>query len=123
MISRPTIPFALVILVPFAASATTIILAVRVLIGGQLVTKGHYLAARTRFRATQPIQFWSEIMLYLFCGTFLLLLGLMLVGHDPRGFTKSSCKAPHAVTVPSSTEKPFLSGARLMTSFAAICRS
>jgi hypothetical protein len=86
MISRLTILFGLVILVPLVASATTIILAVRALMRGQLVTKGRYLPARTIFCATQPVQFWSEIMLYLFCGAFLPLLGLMLVGHDPRWF-------------------------------------
>jgi len=86
MISPRTILFGLVILVPFAASATTIILAVRALMRGQLVTKGRYLPARTIFRAIQSVQFWPEIILYLFCGTFLLLLGLMLVGHDPRWF-------------------------------------
>ncbi|HYK16866.1 MAG TPA: hypothetical protein VEV37_02540 [Bryobacteraceae bacterium] len=83
MISRRTILFGLVILVPFAASATTIILAVRALMRVQPVNKGSYLPARTIFRAIQPVQFWSEI---LFCGTFLLPLGLMLVGHDPRWF-------------------------------------
>ncbi len=77
---------ATIIAVPFVAAALLFVLVMRAVIRGQLESSGRYLPARTICRSAQPIQFWFEVALYCFCGTFLLLMGLMWIGHDPRWF-------------------------------------
>jgi|GEM_PF-6961507 len=83
-LSRPLL--ATLIAIPFAAAALLFVLAIRAVVRGQLLSKGRFLPARTIFRSAQPVQFWVEVALYCFFATFLLLLGLMWVGHDPRWF-------------------------------------
>ena len=77
---------ALLISIPFIASGTILVLLIRALARGQLVTKGRYLPARIIYRDVQPVQYWLEIALYVVCGAFLLLMGLMWTGHDPPWF-------------------------------------
>ena len=89
---------ATIIAIPFVSAALLFVLAIRAVIRGQLISKGRFLRARTIFRSTQPVQFWFEVALYCFCGTFLLLMGLMWVGHDPRWFHQmmlSNAKTAH----------------------------
>ena len=88
-----------IIAIPFLSAALLFVLAIRAVIRGQLISKGRYLPARVIFRSAQPVQFWLELALYCICGAFLLLMGLMWVGHDPRWFHQimlSNAKAARA---------------------------
>lgn len=89
-----------IIAVPFVAAALLFVFAIRAVIRGQLITKGRFLRARTIFRSAQPVQFWLEVVLYCVCGTFLLLMGLMWVGHDPRWFHQIMLGMPKAARAP-----------------------
>ena len=77
---------ALLISIPFIASSAIFVRLIRALARGQLVTKGRYLPALIIYRDAQPVQYWLEITLYVVCGAFLLLMGLMWTGHDPSWF-------------------------------------
>lgn len=99
MDALPRVLLVAIIAVPFVSAALLFVFAIRGVIRGQLTTKGRYLPARAIFRSAQPVQFWLEVSLYCLCGTFLLLMGLMWVGHDPRWFHQmmlGTSKAPHA---------------------------
>lgn len=85
-----------IIAIPFVAAALLFVFAVRAVIRGQLISKGRFLRARTIIRSAQPVQFWFEVALYCVCGTFLLLMGLMWVGHDPRWFHQMMLGMPKA---------------------------
>lgn len=98
MDALPRYLLATIIAIPFVAAAVLFVLAIRAVIRGQLISKGRFLPARTLFRSAQPIQFWLEVALYCVCGTFLLLMGSMWVGRDPRWFHEmllSNAKAAH----------------------------
>jgi hypothetical protein len=98
MDALPRAFLATIMAIPFGAAALLFVLAMRAVIRGQLISKGRYLPARTILRSAQPIQFWLEVALYCVCGMFLLLMGLMWVGHDPRWFHQmmlSNAKAAH----------------------------
>ena len=86
MDALPIVLIYLIIAVPFVAAGLLFVFAVRAVIRGQLISKGRFLRARTIFRSAEPVQFWTEVTLYCVCGTFLLLMGLMLAGYDPRWF-------------------------------------
>ncbi|HEV2298701.1 MAG TPA: hypothetical protein VGR72_09320 [Candidatus Acidoferrales bacterium] len=90
----------IIIAVPFVAAGLLFVFAVRAVIRGHLITKGRFLQARTILRSAQPFQFWTEVALYCLCGAFLLLMGLMWVGHDPRWFHQMMLGTPNAARAP-----------------------
>ena len=71
---------------PFLVATIALALASRGIATGELKCGGVRTRARTVVRATNPIEFWIEVVAHLCLALFFILVGLVFVGHAPHWF-------------------------------------
>lgn len=81
-----TLVLDLILVSPLIGAACAIVLAIRALVKGEVVSSGRFSRRRTIYRSVNPIQFWIELGLYGVTITLLLALGVMFFADASRFF-------------------------------------
>ena len=96
MMFSKTLVVDLITVILFLVAAGITGMGIRAVVKGEVKTGGgRFHPIRTIFRSSNPIQFWTEIGLYVGVAIFFVLLGLLFSGHAPDWFHQMISERRH----------------------------
>lgn len=90
-----TLVLDLVTVILFLVAAGIAGVGIRAVVKGEVKAGGGRHRIRTVFRSTNPIQFWTEIGLYVGAAIFFVLLDLLFSGQAPDWFHQMLSERKH----------------------------